>query len=99
MNTSKQDIVFQSVLKDLQSKFEKKFNTKISLKQLLVIIEIQNELVGNAVYTGQGIRLPNLGKFQISPKKSAHLGMEQIEKQQRLQTSGSLIPADYAIGY
>ena len=99
MANEKMDIVLQSALKKVQVKFEQKYGQKVSLKQLYIIISIQNELTQNAIFTGRGIRLPNVGVFGISSRKSRYLTEEQIAMQSRLQTNSCLIEANSDIGY
>jgi nucleoid DNA-binding protein len=97
-----QDKIMQSVLLELQQKYKLKYDEDITLKQLRLIVEVQAELMGNSIYTGEGIKLPNLGKFFISPKKSKNLTFEEVERQRQLQTSASLVgyqAADAEIGY
>jgi len=102
MSFPKIDITLERTLKEVQTKFKDKFGTDISLRQVYLIIAIQEELTTNAVFTGKGIRLPNIGKFGITAKKSKYMTTEDIQKQEHLQTNGCLIQtclADDTIGY
>jgi hypothetical protein len=72
------------------------------MEQLRLIINLQDKLVSNAVFTGKGIKLPNLGKFVIPNYNKVKMTDEQVVEQHKLQSSSCLInriQADYTIGY
>jgi nucleoid DNA-binding protein len=98
---NKQEII-DKILVEIQKEFKTKYSLDISMEQIKLIVSVQNKLTANAVYTGKGIRLPNLGKLVIPAYKKKKMTDKEIIEQHKLQTNACLInrmSVDYSIGY